>query len=343
MTEIEKHARPWYLKFPLLHNDKHDSAPPAKPKPAIRLDFTKNKPTDIPYPPFVDVDGVPNFRDLGGYSCLPPFRSPSDQKFSIGQGYAYRCSELSQITPHGDEFLTDALRIRTLYDFRSEREAANPRGQPKGVTCISAPVFRQDDVTLTMQVQQLQWSTAPDAKNAGFSQGYVDWYRQIAIYGAKHAFRLVFQHIRDKPDEPFVFHCTAGKDRTGVFSALLLKLCGVDDGTVSWEYALTVPGMGSWEEMVEQEMVGDSMMPIRSHGGMTREEARRVCGSRAANMERWLKVVLEGEFGGATKYLRDHCGFSDGDVETIRRNLIVEGEGSIKPVEIPGSEDHPQT
>src|SRR5271163_3750057 len=196
MAEIEKHARPWYLKFHLPHN-KHDSAPP---KPAIRLDFTQNKPTDIPYPPFVDVEGVPNFRDIGGYSCLPPFLSPSDQKFSIRRDYVYRCSELSQITPQGDEFLTNALLIRTLYDLRSEREAANPRGQPKGVTCISVPVFRHDDITITMQIQQLQWSTAPDSKNAGFSQGYVNWYRQIATFGAMYAYRLIFEHIRDKPD-----------------------------------------------------------------------------------------------------------------------------------------------
>lgn len=364
MTEGEHH-RPWQLKFHFHHKDhpkeakdparktsisdhgaisQRKAAPPAGQQ--IRLDFTQNIPMNIPYPPFVNVEGVPNFRDMGGYDCRPP-RAPAafpNQALHVRQGFVYRCSELSQISPKGNVTMVEELRIKTLYDFRSEAEAANPRGHPQGVTCISLPVFRKQDVTYAMSVQQLQWSTAADhPKNAGYSQGYVDWYRQIAVYGAKSAFKVCFEHIRDKPDEPFVYHCSAGKDRTGVFSAILLKLCGVDDATAAWEYSLTVPGMGVWEAMVEQEMVGDSMMPMRSHGGMTRDEAKRVCGSRASNMAQWLKAVLEKEFGGAEKYLMEHCKFSAEDVEKIRNNLLVPGEGTVKVVDLPASDDHPQT
>lgn len=343
--DVEKHSKPWHLKFhlPSFSHDSHDSSPKISSK---RLDFTKNIPTNIPYPPFVNVEGVPNYRDVGGYSCPPPSHLPADlgMNFSVRVGYAFRCSELSQITPKGIHTMTEELGIRTLYDFRSEREAANPRGQPKGVVCISTPVFRKGDVTYQMAVEQLTWSTAPDEpKDAGFSQGYVDWYRQILIYGAKHAYKVIFEHIRDQPNDPFVYHCTAGKDRTGVLTAVLLKLCGVSDEAVAWEYSLTVPGMGVWEEAVEQEMVGDSMMPIRSHGGMTRLEARRVCGSRASNMEQFLKVVLEGEIGGAVKYLKDHCGFSDADVEVIVSNLVVPGDAIVTPHNFPGYEAHAQT
>lgn len=95
--------------------------------------------------------------------------------------------------------------------------------------------------------------------------------------------------------------------------------------------------------MVEQEMVGDSMMPIRSHGGMTAEEAARVCGSRASNMARWLDVVLKKEFGGVEKYMMEKCGFTVEDVEKIRNNLLVPGEGTVKMVDLPASDGHPQT
>ena len=359
-----QHHRPWQLKFHFHHKDVPKEAKDPNRKTSIsdhgaisqrkestatpiRLDFTQNIPMNIPYPPFVNVEGVPNFRDLGGYACVPPTTTAFNntaQPLHVRQGFVYRCSELSQISPAGNVHMVSTLGIRTLYDFRSEAEAANPRGHPQGVTCISTPVFRKQDVTYTMSVQQLKWSTAPDAsKSAGYSQGYVDWYRQIAVYGARFAFKTCFEHIRDKPEEPFVFHCSAGKDRTGVLSAIILKLCGVDDATVAWEYSLTVPGMGVWEAMVEQEMVGDSMMPIRSHGGMTREEARRVCGSRASNMARWLKVVLAKEFGGADKYLMNHCKFTAEDVEKIRNNLLVPGEATVKMVDLPESDDHPQT
>jgi protein tyrosine/serine phosphatase len=359
----ETHHRPWQLKFHFHHKEipksakdparktsisDHGAISQRKHPPAgqtLRLDFTQNIPLNLPYPPFINVEGVPNFRDIGGFACIPPTAPPAfpNTALHVRQGLVYRCSELSQITPAGNVTMVESLRIKTLYDFRSEAEAANPRGHPQGVHCISVPVFRKTDVTYTMSVQQLQWSTAPDKKNAGYSQGYVDWYRQIAVYGAKSSFRVCFAHLRDKPDEPFVYHCSAGKDRTGVFSALVLKLCGVEDAVVAWEYSLTVPGMGVWEAMVEQEMVGDSMMPIRSHGGMTAEEAQRVCGSRASNMARWLKVVLEKEFGGVEKYMVEKCGFTKEDVEKIRNNLLVPGEGTVKVVDLPASDDHPQT
>lgn len=366
MAQADGHHRPWQFKFHLHHKEIPKEAKDPMRKSSIsdhgaisqrksidatagqqlRLDFTQNIPMNIPYPPFVNVEGVPNFRDMGGYSCSPsgaPAAFPNE-KLHVRQGFVYRCSELSQITPKGNVTMVEDLRIKTLYDFRSEAEAANPRGHPQGVACISLPVFRKADVTYTMSVQQMQWSTAADlSKKAGFSQGYVDWYRQIAVYGAKSAFKVVFEHIRDRADEPFVYHCSAGKDRTGVLSAIILKLCGVDDATAAWEYSLTVPGMGIWENMVEQEMVGDSMMPIRSHGGMTREEARRVCGSRAGNMAQWLKVVLQKEFGGAEKYLTELCKFSAEDVEKIRNNLLLPGEGTVKVVDVPGSDEHTQT
>lgn len=56
------------------------------------------------------------------------------------------------------------------------------------------------------------------------------------------AFRRFFEHIRDKPSEPCLIHCTMGKDRTGLACALVLALAGCDDETVAAEYALTQLG-----------------------------------------------------------------------------------------------------
>lgn len=63
-----------------------------------------------------------------------------------------------------------------------------------------------------------------------------------------------------------MFHCTAGKDRTGVLTALLLRLAGVDDETIGWEYALTEPGLGSWRDLFIQRISKTGM------GGASQEE-----------------------------------------------------------------------
>ena len=57
------------------------------------------------------------------------------------------------------------------------------------------------------------------------------------------SYRKILLHVRDRPDEPLAVHCTAGKDRTGVLVALVMKIAGVEDGVVAREYALTEVGL----------------------------------------------------------------------------------------------------
>lgn len=67
-------------------------------------------------------------------------------------------------------------------------------------------------------------------------------YGEILI-GGKTAFRTIFLHIRDKPFESRLIHCSLGKDRTGVVTALILGVAGVDDADIIREYHLSVEGL----------------------------------------------------------------------------------------------------
>ena len=61
-------------------------------------------------------------------------------------------------------------------------------------------------------------------------------------------FRKIFLHMLEnhsrESTQSLIIHCTAGKDRTGVFIMLLLRLCGVDDEIIAQEYALS--NLGYW-------------------------------------------------------------------------------------------------
>ena len=52
----------------------------------------------------------------------------------------------------------------------------------------------------------------------------------------------ILRHLRDS-DDPIIIHCTAGKDRTGVICAIILKLLGCEDEVVAREYELTTIGL----------------------------------------------------------------------------------------------------
>lgn len=54
-------------------------------------------------------------------------------------------------------------------------------------------------------------------------QAFIELYSQILDHGG-HAFNVVLRHVRDNPNDGCIFHCTAGKDRTGIMAAILLKV-----------------------------------------------------------------------------------------------------------------------
>lgn len=64
------------------------------------------------------------------------------------------------------------------------------------------------------------------------------------LQSGPQVFERIFRHLIANPRSPFIIHCTAGKDRTGVFIMLLLGLCGVDDEVIAREYELT--NLGYW-------------------------------------------------------------------------------------------------
>ena len=72
-------------------------------------DFTIHFPAYLPTPPFIHIQGVPNFRDIGGYSCPPPpsvrSRMPSDSlstaKYMVRRNLLFRCAHPTQLTPLG--------------------------------------------------------------------------------------------------------------------------------------------------------------------------------------------------------------------------------------------------
>jgi protein tyrosine/serine phosphatase len=296
---------------------------------------------ETPSPPFIHVEGVPNFRDLGSYPCQPPAYHSSPNKSYITRPFTlFRSAQLTGMTPNGAITLSKRLKVRRLYDLRSEREITKGTKDTKlaqinGVVRVFVPVFRDQDYSPEGLARKYKNYTDPDEDEGhGYSTGFIRAYRDIFL-NAGPAYKTILEHIRDcdihdddlgaSRPEPLLFHCAAGKDRTSVFGALVLKLCGVPHEIIAWEYSITEHGLGAWRE----EIIAHFMKGGEDGSGtpaMTREEAERAVGSRANNMLVFLNEVVDGEWGGVEKYMQDHCGLSAEDIELVRQRLIVEGE-----------------
>lgn len=270
----------------------------------------------LPSPPFVHIPNVPNFRSLGSYSV-----SPSASTRPI----LFRSAQLSSITPEGIESLTQTYHIRTIFDFRSGAEVTRyadttPVFEIPGTKRIFAPVFEDeqyhDPIALAEKYKAYIDANGPD--------GYVKAYRSV-LQSAGKSYRQVFDWLLRwrsmEVDGAALFHCSAGKDRTGVLAALILTLVGVPKDKVVWEYGLTQEGLGEWKSVILKHFVDKE--------GMTEEEAQRIAGAREENMKAFLEKVVEEEFGGVEEYLKKVVGLSDEELEKVKKVLVDHIEGTL--------------
>jgi protein tyrosine/serine phosphatase len=175
-------------------------------------------------------------------------------------------------------------------------------------------VFLDDDASPDKLA--LRWSHYTSEEGA---KGFVRAYEDILMGAAETgAYRTIFEHIRDRPSEPFLFHCKAGKDRTGVFAALVLRVAGVTDyDVIGREYELTELGLGKLKEFFIERLAAHPVI------GGDRAAAERMITAKAAAMKATMEWLDEAH-GGIEGYMKTSLKFTDEDIKKIRKNLIAE-------------------
>lgn len=244
-------------------------------------------------PRWKEIENVNNFRDFGGYQNVKP-------------NILFRSSGLQDITPNGMRQLRD-LGIKFIFDLRSTIEVNNhPTPEIPGITRLHVPVFEDRDVS----PEGLYEMFSNEKIEGVFTNVYLDM-----LKSGGPAFRQVFSTLRDFPDQPILIHCTAGKDRTGILSALILLLLGVDRDIVSRDYELTTTGLQQFRVKI-MEMF--KMSP--EHPDFKKFDL--LLSSRYGAMQATI-TTLQTQWKGVAAYLKQECGLNDGDLSTIRHNLLV--------------------
>lgn len=188
------------------------------------------------------VPGTFNVRDLGGY----PLPSGETRWRSL-----LRADGLHRLDETGMAQLV-AEGVATVVDLRhdNERETQpNPFDGHPGVAYHHISLFDQ---------------LAPAVMPAG--NVLYELYVQALTY-RRNAIATVLRTIADAPDGTVLFHCTAGKDRTGIVAALVLAVAGVDTATILEDYALTktqiAPLIGKiLEDAVARRVDVESFTPL---------------------------------------------------------------------------------
>ncbi|MPM36103.1 hypothetical protein SDC9_82698 [bioreactor metagenome] len=171
----------------------------------------------------VDLAGASNFRDLGGYLG-------QDDRL-VRWRRLFRSDHLAALTDQDTRVLSE-LGVSRALDFRGHDE--------RSALAYDLPNVRYHALSIEPTVVQRakEMALAGQQLSAPVAVGLMqDTYRAFVSSNAEQYAQL-FEHLLES-DQPLVFHCTAGKDRTGFAAALILLALGVPRAVVMEDYLLT--------------------------------------------------------------------------------------------------------
>ncbi len=241
------------------------------------------------------LSGATNFRDLGGYA--------GQDGRPVRWRRLFRSDHLASLTAQDAQVL-QPLRLARVIDFRGEAESASLAYAMPGVAYHALPI--EPTVVQRSKEMALAGERLTPAIAVTLMQ---DTYRAFVSDNAAQ-FAALFEHLLQS-DAPLVFHCTAGKDRTGFAAALILLALGVPRDVVMQDYLLTnglyqPPGhflrSAPAEVMnvlwrVQEDFLHAALDVVeRDHGGLDRYLQGRL-GVGPAERARLMQMYLEGPGG----------------------------------------------
>jgi protein-tyrosine phosphatase len=176
-----------------------------------------------PSNPLIALQGASNFRDLGGYLTTGGQR--------VRRGHVFRSDHLASLS-EADVARLKTLGVRHSLDFRGTAECATTPYAIDGIERVALTI--EPTVIARMQALVAQGVVPTTEETVALM---CETYRDFVNRNADTYGRFM-KHLLELPT-PQVFHCTAGKDRTGFAAALLLSALGVDRATIEHDYLLT--------------------------------------------------------------------------------------------------------
>lgn len=253
----------------------------------------------------LNFEGIANFRDLGGY--------PAADGRQVKWGVLYRAGTLAHAS-RADLKGLDKLELDTLIDFRSsaeKEEEPNHLPDPPGFVVVEIPTLDEGNNALVGEIMERIESGNfegfdPNAlmlrSNRQFASEFVPQFRQF------------IDTVQAANGAPVVWHCSAGKDRTGFASAVLLRILGVPADVVMQDY------MASKQNALKARK--SQVMMLRLFKG---EEAADKLTVLLGVEEPWLAAAfdeIDNKWGSFDNYVSQALGLDEADIAGLQATLL---------------------
>jgi protein-tyrosine phosphatase len=237
--------------------------------------------------------GCFNFRDIGGY--------PAGDGRTVRWGRYYRTGRQDRMTQQDLEQVSE-LAIATQIDLRKPDEV---RDQGRGPLEAMGAAYHNISVIPEGGSDELSRLVGDTGISGKRYLGYLEF--------GPESWRRMFELFRLAGSKPILLHCTAGKDRTGVSTAFLLSVLGVDRALIEADYILTNRDVARQADFIEQT----SGFPE----GMNRDAMMRAAGVPEDAMSDFLDG-LEERWGGPLGYLKS-IGISEATMAAVKEEFLV--------------------
>lgn len=259
----------------------------------------------------LNLEGGRNVRELGGYT--------THDGRKIKWGKLYRSGALHKLTER-DYSVLNTLNIATVVDFRGNEEreketTAWQAGEMKHLTWDYTLDFDTSAFKTMIQAGKVSESDMVDV----MAKAYPGLLNQ-----QKSHYKAMFSRLMET-DAPLLFHCTAGKDRTGVAAALILRTLGVDDATIMQDYVLSETILDIKDFVSDQKSTNaadEKPDPVKAMMAALPESAvKALMGTR----ERYLNAAFEEmrrQSGSVDAFIRDELGVDKKGLARLRAHFL---------------------
>ena len=263
----------------------------------------------------IHLHSIQNAREPGGYIT-------ADGR-TVKKGVLLRTAMLKGISDEDIRLLTEVYHLAHIIDFRMDMELPGAEDPPIGgaqyhhlnvidPSTFPVPADEEVDVAVPDIVRSVELSEMIGAFDGRMYLGF------LASETGKKAYSDFFRILLStEPDRAVLWHCTSGKDRTGLAAMLLLSALGVDEETIIEDYLLTntynAPRIEGTRRSLKEQGFDDAFI----------EKAILVLAAVDERVMRAAIAFLKKEYCSVIGYIRDGLNITQAEINSIKEKYLV--------------------
>ncbi len=236
----------------------------------------------------IPLEGCVNFRDLGGY--------PTTDGRTVKWRRLFRSDAPNTLTDADVKTITGELGVAAVVDLRNSDGVLD---DGRGLLALSGIGYHHFPF--------LERRGLPPPTDGEDSENRLTLIYQWMLHNSGTLLAQAFTTLAHPVNQPAMFHCSAGKDRTGILAAMILEVLGVSREDVVADYLMT------------NEVIDEILARIRKMPGFEHAKREGIIAPKKA-IEKFLDVT-QTEFGGSEAYLRHH-GVQQSTIDSFRESML---------------------